>query len=150
MNSRFLLAAMLVATLAPMTLTAQRSQAPAAAPQNATAQEPARERQPDPTPTANVRIELAITDTVAGVPPTRKTVSMVVDATPILAGASIRLQISIEYLPPVQSPEARRFSRVSEFATVLLQSGKPMVITESSDPSADRKVIVEVTATILK
>ena len=37
MKSRFLLAAMLVATLPPATLTAQRSQAPAAAPQNATA-----------------------------------------------------------------------------------------------------------------
>ena len=176
MKSRFLLAAMLVATLPPAALTAQRSEVPAAAPQNATAQEPARERQPDPVPSANVRIELAITDTVAGAPPTRKTVSMVVadgrpgriraqgavvqadptqpqlsvDATPNLSDGSIRLQISIEYLPPVQSAEARRFSRVSEFATVLLQSGKPMVITESSDPSADRKVTVEVTATILK
>ncbi len=34
--------------------------------------------------------------------------------------------------------------------TVILESGKPMLVSQSADPIGDRQVTVEVTATILK
>jgi hypothetical protein len=34
--------------------------------------------------------------------------------------------------------------------TVLVESGKPMVVSQASDPTSDRKMTVELTATILK
>ncbi len=43
-----------------------------------------------------------------------------------------------------------RTTRVQEQLNTLLQSGKPVVVSESADPLTDRKVKVEVTATILK
>jgi hypothetical protein len=33
---------------------------------------------------------------------------------------------------------------------VILQNGKPLIISQSADPVSDRKVVVEVKATILK
>jgi hypothetical protein len=33
---------------------------------------------------------------------------------------------------------------------VWLESGKPMAISESADPQSDRRLIVEVTATVIK
>jgi hypothetical protein len=172
MRTTLALALLLIAAVFSGALSAQKG-APEQASGNATSRQPAEERQ---APTTNVRIELTVTDAVGGSPPVKKTVSMVVadgrpgriraqgaqhpsdptqpqlsvDATPTLVGARVRLQISIEYLPPLQGAEARHFARVTEFATVLLDSAKPMMITESADPSADRKVTVEVTATILK
>ena len=32
----------------------------------------------------------------------------------------------------------------------MLQSGKPLVVSQAADPVSDRKVIVEVKATVLK
>lgn len=43
-----------------------------------------------------------------------------------------------------------RKSEVKEQIATLLQSGRPIVISESADPLTDRKVKVEVKATILK
>jgi hypothetical protein len=34
--------------------------------------------------------------------------------------------------------------------SVILESGKPMVVSQAADPTSDRKITVEVTATILK
>ena len=34
--------------------------------------------------------------------------------------------------------------------TVVLQSGKPMIVSQAADPVTDRKIVVEVVATILK
>jgi len=39
---------------------------------------------------------------------------------------------------------------VRQNVSVWLESGKPMVISESADPLSDRRLTVEVTATILK
>jgi hypothetical protein len=41
-------------------------------------------------------------------------------------------------------------SPINEMLTVLLQCGKPLIVTQAADPSVDRKVAVEVTATVLK
>ena len=45
--------------------------------------------------------------------------------------------------PPVQIS-------VNESLTVVLEDGKPMLVTQSADPLTDRKVTVEVKATVLK
>ena len=39
---------------------------------------------------------------------------------------------------------------MNQSVTVLLESGKPLVITQAADPVSDRKVTVEVKATVLK
>jgi hypothetical protein len=39
---------------------------------------------------------------------------------------------------------------LNESMHILLQSGKPMLVTQSADPATDRKVTVELTATILR
>jgi hypothetical protein len=41
-------------------------------------------------------------------------------------------------------------SSVNESVAVVLDAGKPMTVTQSADPLTDRKVTVEVKATILK
>jgi hypothetical protein len=39
---------------------------------------------------------------------------------------------------------------IQEQMNVLLTDGKPLVVSQSADPRGDRKVTVDVTATILK
>ena len=39
---------------------------------------------------------------------------------------------------------------INESLSVILEDGKPMLISQSADPVTDRKVKVEVKATILK
>ena len=43
-----------------------------------------------------------------------------------------------------------RPSGVNQSQTVVLQSGKPLIISQAADPVSDRKVVVEVKATVLK
>lgn len=55
--------------------------------------------------------------------------------------------------PPAQDARARMRiveSTLNESVTVALDSGKPLTITQSADPMRDRKVTVEVKATVLK
>jgi hypothetical protein len=39
---------------------------------------------------------------------------------------------------------------MNQSLTVILQSGKPLIVSQAADPVSDRKVVVEVKATILK
>jgi len=120
--------------------------------------------------TSNVQVDVSIADYVGSATPQKKTVSMVVasgnmgrvraqrggaavlnvDATPRLQkDGRIALQLSLEYRPP-EKADALDAAPINELLTVLLQSGKPLVVTQAADPSSERKVTVEVTATILK
>lgn len=122
----------------------------------------------------NIRLDMAITDTLGGAP-VKKTVSLVmlngnggmirtrnqehsaelnVDA---LANAYtsglISLQVTFAYIAPMQlDDQGRRRSapELNESITVVLVDGKPMVVSQSADPATDRKVTVELTATVLK
>jgi hypothetical protein len=62
------------------------------------------------------------------------------------------LNLGLEYLP--KSPAATELepgsSSLNERIFVLLDSGKPVVISQAADPVSDRKITVEVTATIIK
>ncbi len=129
-------------------------------------------RAPEAESKTNVRIELTISDYTGTGAPQKKIVSMIVadgmmgrirsvrspnsptlnvDAQPRMTGADqIRLQLTLEYTPPMSEKPSDRGTPINEFVTVLLQNSKPLVISQAADPSIDRKVTVEVTATVLK
>lgn len=66
----------------------------------------------------------------------------------------IRAHITLEYTPgasgPLPAGSAVTHSPLNQSVTVILQNGKPLVITQAADPLSDRKITVEVTATILR
>jgi hypothetical protein len=157
--------------------------------------EPGRpQRQPTapglPTITANVKLDLTITDTYTGTP-VKKTVSMLilngsngmirtsnrlatgyvvglnVDAAAMIhQGGLITVRVTFEYTPaqtgasagseqkaaPAEqglSPRSQP-AELHESLSVVLQDGKPLLVSQSADPTTDRRVTVELMATILK
>ena len=72
------------------------------------------------------------------------------------AEASIRnrwMNSWLEYSPKSRSePEEVEpgMTSINERMTLILESGKPLVISQAADPTSDRKITVEVTATILR
>ena len=120
----------------------------------------------------NIRLDLVITDTYTGAP-VKKTVSLLVlnghngmirtngsDGWSVLnvdavAGAwtsgQVSLRMTFEYTPAqTKETSAGRAPRLNESITVVLQDGKPLMVSQSADPATDRKVTAELTATILK
>jgi hypothetical protein len=80
-----------------------------------------------------------------------------VDARPwLLAKDSNRakVELTIEYRPATPQPPGvdtdKATPNVNESLSVILDDGKPMVISQSADPVTDRRVKVEVKATILR
>ena len=59
----------------------------------------------------------------------------------------IRTLVTLEYLSPTSQTEGRGTQLKVE---PLLESGRPLVVSESTDPTSDRGLTVQVTATILK
>jgi hypothetical protein len=128
----------------------------------------------------NVRVEVTITDQRGSAAPIKKTLSVIVadqqngmvrseslspsvgavplhiDAQPeILPDGKIRLRFSLNYDLPMDSlttaaPERVAKSSIRESLSLILESGKPMLATQSADPVGDRQVMVEVKATVLK
>lgn len=82
-------------------------------------------------------------------------VDLNIDARPFVSvDGPIQLELTLNYSPP-GSPASNRDSAttrtgVNQSLTVVLQSGKPLVVSQSADPVSDRKVVVEVKATVLK
>ena len=129
---------------------------------------------------ANVRLEVTITDQRASGQPTTKTVSLTladrangrirtsgdirtpqgyrpitlnVDAHPeFTRDGRVRAQITLEYRPAVgeATTEEQAMTAISETFAVILDDGKALVVSQSADPYTDRRVRVEVKATILK
>ena len=124
----------------------------------------------------NVQVELTLTDQAGTQAPEKKTVSMIVasgswgkirntvarvgplqiglnvDARPFVStDGPIQLELTIYYYPPQGKPDAPVLpTELNQSLTVVLQSGKPMLISQAADPTSDRKVTVEVKATVLK
>lgn len=87
-----------------------------------------------------------------------------VDATPtILSNGSVRVILGIEYnprqAPSGTTPEMAekdvetRFgggTSLNERITVVLEPGKPLVISQAADPMFDRKITVEIRASVLR
>jgi hypothetical protein len=84
----------------------------------------------------------------------RFVVSLNVDAMPVIVKESlIRLDVSLEYVPKPGSDNASTGEgrgSLNERLSLLVESGKPLIISQASDPTSDRKISVELTATILK
>jgi hypothetical protein len=93
-------------------------------------------------------------------------VGLNVDAAAMIhQGGLITVRLTFEYTPAQtfsgQSEAAEkerqglsqptsRPAEIHESLTVLLQDGKPLLVSQSADPATDRKVTVEVVASILK
>jgi hypothetical protein len=153
------------------------AQTPPAASKNTDAPKPA---PPRPEPTMNIRLELTITDQRGDTQPVSKTVTMTmldtgygrirtsgdvrtplgfrpvilnVDAQPkVHKDGRIRVDMTIEYRPIAAEAESEKSTTptINETINVLLEDGKPLVISQSADPATDRKVKVEAKASILK
>lgn len=81
------------------------------------------------------------------------TVALNVDARPFLTTTGqIQLELVVNYNPLDETGKAGiiRPTELNQSMTVVLQSGKPLIVAQAADPIVDRKMIVEVVATILK
>jgi hypothetical protein len=86
-----------------------------------------------------------------GLPPV--SVDLNVDARPFVSvDGPIQLELTIAYSPLGASTADGKGKppTVNQSLTVILQSGKPLVISQAADPVGDRKIIVEAKATVLK
>jgi hypothetical protein len=86
-----------------------------------------------------------------------RTVTINVDARPAIVQKEpnkISLNFGLEYFPKsataAQEEIEPGMASWSERLSLILESGKPMIVSQAADPTSDRKITVEVTATILK
>ena len=123
----------------------------------------------------NLKLDVTILDSITTDSQSKKTVSMLladgkggsirsasteglinIDARPqIHVDGRIMLQITIEYRPELTPEQAQksgssRVTMYTESLTMVVLDGRPTVISQSADPRSDRKVAVEVLATIQK
>jgi hypothetical protein len=83
-------------------------------------------------------------------------VELNVDARPwVSIEGPIQLELTINYAPLKSGGEEmegnkQRPAGINQSQTVILQSGKPLIISQAADPISNRKVVVEVKATVLK
>ena len=83
-------------------------------------------------------------------------VDLNVDARPFVSvDGPIQLELTLNYTPPggpAQDKETPSSAPtgINQSQTVVLQSGKPLIVSQAADPVSDRKVVVEVKATVLK
>jgi hypothetical protein len=161
---------LLAAALIPATAGAQDQKPEQGRPANRTPTRPPGD-EPPPASSTNIQVEVTISDYAGSGPPQKKTVSVIVtdgysgrvrssrsptspvlnvDATPrVNSEGRVWLRLILEY-SPASTEKMPRGQPINESLTVTLQSGKPLVVSQGADPSTDRKVTVEVTATILK
>ena len=126
----------------------------------------------------NVRLNMKISDTFTGEAVTKEVTMIIqsgnngrirteniinqrfrvilnVDAsTTAYANGVVRTSVTFEYSPAPSNPASTDKSdqppQLNESIVVILQDGKPMIVSQSADPMTARKVTVELTATILK
>jgi hypothetical protein len=79
-----------------------------------------------------------------------------VDARPFVSiDGPIQLELTMSYSPPAGSEKENartqaRSASINQSQTVILQSGKPLIVSQAADPLGDRKVIIEIKATVIK
>lgn len=128
----------------------------------------------------NLRLEFTVTDQIGTAPPVKKTITMnvadgesgrirtnaevfrknsaptnvplSVDASPEIDGTKIRLRASLEYQllkdPEPDLPAGK--TSITQSVTAVLSDGVSTILSQSADPLTDRKVTLEVKATIIK
>jgi hypothetical protein len=65
----------------------------------------------------------------------------------------IEVRLTLEYRPAPQDAQPQRRNGpavLNESLTIVLTNGKPLVVSQSADPATDRKVSVELKASILE
>ncbi len=79
-------------------------------------------------------------------------ITLRLDARPrILQADKLHLEMIVEYKPTVlEAKQGSSATTLSESFDVVLENGKPLLISQSADPNTDRKVKLEVKATILR
>ena len=80
-------------------------------------------------------------------------VPLSVDASPEIEGTRIRLRASLEYQLLKEAPEPELpagKTSITQSVTAILNDGVSTILSQSADPLTDRKVTLEVKATIVK
>lgn len=127
----------------------------------------------------NIKVDVTISDQTDNEPRRRKTVTVVtadgltgyvrsagesatgpaplnVDVEPrILTGGKVRVLLNLQYALPTLTERqpndpARRGTELRENLSLILEDGKPLVVSQSADAMSDRRVTVEVIASIGK
>jgi hypothetical protein len=120
----------------------------------------------------NVRLELTIADQGGAGEPVKRAVTILVadrgsaslrmvprgrlgrlnvDARPtILSGGNVRVGLGLEYARPVGQENVETVSDLNQQLTVVLEPGKPLVISQAADPLTDRRISLEVRATVAR
>ena len=104
---------------------------------------------------ANVPVRLV---TAPNIPPsfTNRTVTINVDARPSIVlkePNKILVTFGLEYFPKGTTSQEEMepgMASINERLGLIFESGKPVIVSQAADPTSDRKITVEVTATILK
>jgi hypothetical protein len=107
---------------------------------------------------SSATVPMPMSGGMPGVPPPYREVRINVDAHPILLKDNkISLIFGLEYLPQVPATAKNATERPAEGTASLnerlglvLESGKPVVVSQAADPTSDRRITVELVATILK
>jgi hypothetical protein len=82
-----------------------------------------------------------------------KPAALNVDATPMIdSEGRVGITLGIEYNVNDQSPDAKGLPlrAIREQFFVIAESGKPLLVSDSADPVGDRRIQIEVTATVLR
>ena len=129
----------------------------------------AKQEKPAPKPPApeglpqNIKLELTITDQAGPCEATKRTVSMIVadrkngsirsSGQVIIKDGLMRLDVTLEYVPKPGSENASSGEgrgSLNERLSLLVESGKALIVSQASDPTSERRITVELTATVLK
>jgi hypothetical protein len=85
---------------------------------------------------------------------TYRSIGINVDATPeVRADGHVFMRLSLEYTPDnpaVESGTPQKPASLNESMAVVVADGKPTMLSQSADPQSDRKVTLEVTATVVR
>lgn len=100
--------------------------------------------------TTDIRVE----EKVSAIAPATyryRSVSINVDARPtLLRDGKVSLRLGLQYAPNAAGESGPGMSSLNEQLGVILESGKPILLSQAADAATDRKIMVEITATILK
>ena len=158
-----------------VSVAAQQQPGPPKAPATPAAAQPTRPPAAAPAPgqPINIRLDVSVMDQNEAAPSQPKTLMVIladkamgrtrgafedrsisVDATPTIVDGRIRLYLTVESrghnLPGREQPKDFSILFWQNQFELLLDSGKPMVAFETSDPITKRKLSIEVKATIQK
>jgi hypothetical protein len=69
---------------------------------------------------------------------------------PVIEGNKVHASLAVSYDTPAVGDETTLGTDVRHNLTIVLENGKAVTVAESADPAADRRVTLQVKATILR